>query len=618
MKTSATYMLTLITMMNATAASGAGLIGNNNVIITECTDIYRLKANDGRLGSVKNIETTVYTATRADAHAAAYAPYTDHITIDKASAPGAKPVYRHVLDDDVFYSDSRICFMDVPVKQGKDVKVTFERTFRSPEQFCTVPLTTVYDARKIETIVIVPQELAASIEIEPVNLPASAQFSRNVTGGGAVEYTVTLTDCPAWRPEPGAPSRLNDAPYLKIRGVFGDLQQLYSYLRGFLEDDPASPELTELAQRLTDGAPCQEAAVDSIAAWVRQNIRYIAVEHGEYGIRPDTAAAVLRKRYGDCKGSANLIRGLLRKAGIDGRMVWIGTAGDIPFDWAEFPSLASGNHAIAAAMLPDTVIYIDGTAAYAPHGYIPPTLRGRPALIENGDTYIYARVPDACADADRTTVTAGYTLGEDGRLTGTESRSYSGYKRMGLLDSYWSTDTRGREKLLRSLILNGLKEGTVTDVALTTEGLNADDAAVSASVDLPGMVKKTGKAYYIDMRMLSGVVATVDAESRRRGLGSRFPSVIEVDKTLIVPEGYEVKLPDCAEWSGRWFVGSADYSYDPDTRRISCRARLRLTGEACGRDQLDEYNAAAAAINRAASRMIVIRPAEQESKSDPI
>ena len=41
--------------------------------------------------------------------------YNDYITIDKAS--GAKANYRHWISNDLFYVDSKVCYMDLPIKK---------------------------------------------------------------------------------------------------------------------------------------------------------------------------------------------------------------------------------------------------------------------------------------------------------------------------------------------------------------------------------------------------------------------------------------------------------------------------------------------------------------------
>lgn len=70
------------------------------------------------------------------------------------------------------------------------------------------------------------------------------------------------------------------------------------------------------------------------------------------------------------------------------------TRDDVIGDWDTMPSLGCGNHMIAAAILPDTVIYLDGTVRNAPDGFVPPSIAGAQALIENGQDGMLLRVPD--------------------------------------------------------------------------------------------------------------------------------------------------------------------------------------------------------------------------------
>ncbi|MDE6277551.1 MAG: hypothetical protein K2M06_05520 [Muribaculaceae bacterium] len=67
---------------------------DDNVVVEEKSMDIRLRASKGRLASVKTIETSRFLARRADADVAAITFYGDGIKIDKASAPGATPIYR--------------------------------------------------------------------------------------------------------------------------------------------------------------------------------------------------------------------------------------------------------------------------------------------------------------------------------------------------------------------------------------------------------------------------------------------------------------------------------------------------------------------------------------------
>ena len=381
---------------------------------------------------VKSSENMVFTARRADDYADVSAIYNEDITIDKASAPNATPYYRSMESDDFFYDGSRICFMRVPLKQGKKTRVVFERTFKAPEQFCRLGLWQRFHTLSSTTIIKVPAALAGRIYVKPYRFREGMTLNADTLPDGAIHYTITATDIAPLRKEPGAPSPAISEPHIMIGGYFADTDELYSHLASFVsEPEDYGADISALAAELRAKAADDQSLIDTTAAWVRHNIRYLAIEHGEYGVRPAEASQVLAHKAGDCKGSANLIKALLKSNGIDARLVWIGTEGKIATGWTEFPALSSGNHMIAAAMLGDSIIYLDGTTAYCPPGYLPPWLRRRSVLIENGDRPLLSSVPDACRERDTDTLVARFRI--DGtELKGTIERRASGVIHMAL------------------------------------------------------------------------------------------------------------------------------------------------------------------------------------------
>ena len=368
---------------------------SDNVVIDEETHVYTISEKNGEIASVKSTKETTYTALRTDGFADAVAFYNDNISIDKASAPGAKPYYRSWQSSDVFYDGSRICYLHVPVKKDKKVKVSFQQTYKAPEHFCNINLASPYPVAKGRTVIKVPAPIAGRIKVEPFCLPENIVLSKATLPDGSVEYIAEASGLPAFRYEKGAPSYSVAAPQLIVTGMFRDVDELYRHFRKFTEgSDAGNPEIDRLAAEIASKASSPKAIADSTASWVRRNIRYLAVEHGEYAFRPELAADVLKNRAGDCKGSANLIKALLKSNGLDGRLVWTGTNGAIPFEWDKVPALCSGNHVIAACVLPDTTLFLDGTTTWAAPGYISPSIRGRQVIIENGDGCLLTRVPD--------------------------------------------------------------------------------------------------------------------------------------------------------------------------------------------------------------------------------
>ena len=142
---------------------------------------------------------------------------------------------------------------------------------------------------------------------------------------------------------------------------------------------------------ITKGITNDMDKVKAIYQWVQENIRYIAFEDGMAGFRPEKAQSVLAKKYGDCKGMANLTKNLLTALGFDARLCWIGTD-HIAYDYST-PSLAVDNHMICGLVYQHKLYFLDATESYIGFGQYAQRIQGRQVLIENGDGYLLQRVP---------------------------------------------------------------------------------------------------------------------------------------------------------------------------------------------------------------------------------
>ncbi|MDE6109784.1 MAG: transglutaminase-like domain-containing protein, partial [Muribaculaceae bacterium] len=383
--------------------------------------------------------------------------------------------------------------------------------------------------------------------VEPRDLPQQMLLQKVVDKNGDVCYTLTASNIPSRKAEEGAPSVAEDAPQLFITGHFNDLKVLYNYFRSFEADETNNDDaVAETATRLTASCISEEEKVDSIAAWVRNNIRYVAVENGDYALRPASAGEVLSKRFGDCKGSANLIKAMLRDVGIDGRLVWVGTRGEVPTQWSEIPSLQSGNHQIACAVVNDSIIYVDGTASYAPDGYLPWGIRGREALIENGDDYILGEIPNVSRHPDKESLKGDFVIDGD-NLRGSLSRTYTGHNRAYIANLYYSSAADKRKDLLERLLTYPKKNLVAEDAALRLNNLSDAECTVESveAVD-NGAARHAGNKCYVDLRPIRALgFDVVDVESRERALAAKPVSNYESEVKVKIPEGYSVEqLPE--------------------------------------------------------------------------
>ncbi|MDE6380684.1 MAG: transglutaminase-like domain-containing protein, partial [Muribaculaceae bacterium] len=449
-------------------------------------------------------------------------------------------------------------------------------------------------------------------------LPPNIVLSHAAQSDGSVIYTAEITDLPAWNPEKGAPSASVSAPQLIVTGMFPDVTALYSHFRKFTDgSDAGSPEIDRLAAEIAAKASEPKAIADSTAAWVRRNIRYLAVEHGEYAYRPEPAPDVLKNRAGDCKGSANLIKALLKANGLDGRLVWIGTNGHIPFEWDKVPALCSGNHVIAACLLPDTTLFLDGTATWAQPGYIPPSIRGRQVIIEDGEDCIISRVPDPGINDDGEYIQAGFEI-EGNDLKGRLSIELRGKKRSELLAASSTIEPRDRELLYKRMLNYPRKTAEATSIVMsdnsslrqTAGNIPPRSAVISADVVEKNAAKKIGDKIYVDLQPLrDAMLEQPDTAGRTRPYALPYGYTNAYHYSLRLPEGYAPSsIPENLAVDNEWYEGTIEYTYDENEGVIECLASIRTKALEALPSDISKRNEGVKALKRASSAQLTLSP----------
>lgn len=599
-------ILNIITiLLGAAALRAASPAEDPNLVIENRHVKYDLVAGaDGKLSSVKMRDEMRFRAKRKDETAVAFTHYHDKLKVDKASAPGAKVEYVQNFSDGAFYDDLRTCLMAFKVKTGKEAKAVFETTLTDPAQFCEIWAERYYPVEEYTIEINVPQPLAGKMRFEPRNLPSGVHLASSDGAKGGKRYELKLTDVKKSGKEPlGTPSTMN-APRILVSGYFDGVDDLYRYMKGFVDEENVTDDaIRQLSASITSACANEIEKIDTIASWVRQNIRYVGIEHGEYAHKPDAASSVLEKRYGDCKGSANLIKAMLKSSGIDGRLCWIGTYPEIDYPWEESPTLGAGNHMIAAAILPDTIVYIDGTASYMPKGHIPYSIQGQRAMVENGDTPIMASVPRLPAGGSADNLAATYTI-SDGMLTGRADRRLTGDLCAVYENAVNSVPSDRRELMLVKTLSTGRKSVNVSNVAYHRLTPSHPILQIDYDIADEAAITRSSKADYVTIDLLSDVVpAPIDTVGRQRGVFISMPYDFIANVTLKIPQGYtRTEVPEDYKIDNKWYEGEIKYLLTDTDVEVECRISPReITAR---RDELDTWNLVVKEIRKASTRRI--------------
>lgn len=582
---------------------------DDNIIISDAEVIYSIIASKSgnQIKKVKMKSTTIYEATRTSGNALAVEFYNDYITIDKAS--GAKANYRHWISNDLFYVDSKVCYMDLPIKKkGGTAKAVFEKTYINAAHFTQIILPSASYFTKNKTIkIVVPATLSSIIKIVEKDFTPEITSQRIIDKDGNITYIYTLSDIPNISSgEPFSPPIETKIPRLYILGQFADLGELYKYLYSYTTDiDENIEQLNSFVADLTKNCNSNQERISKITEWVQQNIRYIAIEHGEYGTRPDKASEVFRKRYGDCKGMSSLLKAMFRFVGLDARLAWIGTE-QVGSQYSEIYSLASGNHMICALINADSVLYVDGTSSYLPIGHYHPSIQGRDVLIEDGESnYILNKIPVQSPMINSDILHSELVI-SDNKLTGTQSRILTGVNRMSLCAQYNSLDISKRNDFINRFVSYPKKNVDITTSTIIGNSLDASETIISSTILENDACRHLGDAIYINLLPIRYPNAkTINLQNRKQDVLFHFPTNFEANIKITIPDGFKVKhIPMHYSSINKWFEAEINYSIANGI--IKCNARFTLIKRDVALNEINQWNLLIRDFNQANSEQLVL------------
>lgn len=606
-------IIALLTGVRAAADSPEASVPTDderaNIVIKQLTYRIRLNADKNSPYGVSRAEEStdyIFDARRVAGVALATAPYSDIFKITGTS--GGKAIYIANYEDGIFYDDSHICIVPVEIKTpGKPVKASIRGESNSPEIYTGVNCAEPYDIEKAHYEIVFPLSLDGRYTVRLINAPEGSELTRTVKGNDVI-YSVDFTDLKRVRRFADGPSPLLSVPRLEFDGFFADIDELYRYYYKYITNPDPNPETVEiLARSITEGCSSDSARIAAITDYVHNNIRYIAVENGELGHRPDDASAVLAKKYGDCKGSANLLKAMLRANGFDARLVWIGGK-SIPTDFSNRLALCNSNHMIAAVMLPgDSVLLIDGTSTYAPAGYVSPNLQGRSCLIEDTpESGIVYRVPENPADFTRRISDIHFTLTSDGTATASGTVTLTGTYNIMLAGTDAISIPNRRPDLYFNLFSKLIPKSKLTGQA--TANIGSRQSTISCSVTTGGMLTTSGSEAYLDLNPfpeVRGLMFETDNRSVDGDLG--FTRTYSYTYTCILPDGWSVaELPEDFALDTPWLTASLTNAYDAATRTITRTITTVFAGTDVPVAELTAFNAKINRLARACNAKTIL------------
>jgi transglutaminase-like putative cysteine protease len=471
--------------------------------------------------------------------------------VDGSKAKYIVPKYDYYTVDNIFYSDARVCYFNLPFeKKGSTSEVYFEKTVNDPRYFTSVYFSDAYQVTGKTVSVIIPKSI--KVELKELNFEGkdikktSAYDSRL----DADIITYTARNIAPRQSERHGPGPTYTEPHLLVlckyaNGAegkityFNTLDDQYAWYRSLTKDlGDNTAVIKSKATEITSGITNDLDKIKKIFYWMHDNIRYIAFEDGIAGFKPEKADEVLRKKYGDCKGMANLTRELLKSLGFDARLCWIGT-NHIAYDYST-PSIAVDNHMICALIYQGKTYFLDATENYIGFNEYAERIQGRQVLIEDGDKYIYTKVPvtDYKQNTDEEKVIIS-VKGTD--LEGNVLREWKGEEKEYIFSELNNTKKEKSRDAFIKYLSDDDKNYAITDFVTSDLGDYDKTLSVQYKMKHANAVSSFGNDLYVDIDFRKDLGNFIfDLKDRKQDYWFSYKMDTQLEVQLSLPPDYAV------------------------------------------------------------------------------
>jgi hypothetical protein len=477
---------------------------------------------------------------------------------------------RSVTDDGIFFDDSRVRYFPIRLnQQGAMARITVKKTYLDGKYLTRMFFNESYPVGEQVFEFKVPDWL--KVEFKSMNFNGKNIEATEKTKGGYTNYLFIMKDAAPYKSEYRRIGRAYTDPHIivQIRSFeskgetlkgFDKVDDVYAWNnRLYMMAANDKTKLQPIVTKLTQGKAGDLEKIKSIYYWVQDNIRYLAYEDGYSGYIPSTAQDVLSKKYGDCKGMANLLTEMLKLGGYDAHFTWIGTR-HIPYPQS-LPAMCVNNHAICTLNFGGKTYYLDGTENYVPFGENAFRIQGKEVLIANGDKFDIKKVPQTEAADNLIATKADFVLTENG-LKGKAKVILTGNQRKDFHQSYQTLPTTERKDYLNDYLEFGNDNMVATNIK--TSDLNNRDLTVSieGDVDLSNTVNNISGNKYVGVDFFPKSLDRFIPDEKRVE-GYDFDDVLQFtdEITLTVPNDKKfVDKPEDLEVKGDGFVFKGSYT----------------------------------------------------------
>ncbi len=458
---------------------------------------------------------------------------------NKFSVSRMPPMDRSVTSDGVFFDDSRVQYYPIRFSEkGSMARINVKKEYTDGRNLTRLFFGETYPVKEQVYEFKVPEWL--TVDFKQINFEGYTIERQETKKGGYINYLFRMKDIPARKTEYKGIGHAYTAPHIVIQiksfdskgetlKGFDNTDDIYAWnnrLYGMAGNKKES--LQPVLAKITQGKTTDIDKIKAIYYWVQDNIRYIAYEDGYSGYIPAAAQDVLAKKFGDCKGMANLLTEFLTMAGYDAHFTWIGTR-SIPYQQS-MPALCVNNHAITTLYFQGKEYFLDGTENYVPFGENAYRIQGKEAMIAKGAKYDLKTVPLTTGNEHKIFSKADFILSNE-LLTGKIKVVLTGNERKDFHQSYHDLAISTQKDFLNDYLEFGNDNMQAANIKTSDLKNREIPVTIEGDVDLSNFVNSISGDKYVSIDFFPKTLERYMPDEKRVG-GYDFDDVLAFEDEI--------------------------------------------------------------------------------------
>lgn len=518
----------------------------------------------------------------------------------------------HYRSGDIFYSDAMVCaYRFVMGLQGQGVDFNAKTVYSDPRYLTKIFFHEDVPVIQREVVINVPRWA----EVEPVEMNFEGyDIKKSVTHGEITTYTYSISHIDALSDDDNAPGSLLYLPHILLLTksyeynaskvpVLASTDDLYGWYYTLTRQlGHNTVDIDKKVKELTSGLSTDKERIEAIYYWVQDNIKYIAFENGLAAFKPEEADKVFYNRYGDCKGMANLTKTMLKLAGFDARLTWIGT-NKIPYTY-DIPSLAVDNHMICTVYMQGKQYILDPTEKYNPLGQHAERIQGKQILIENGPEYKIDTVDIEKIDNYLNESRLSFNVTEN-QLSGTGYANINGEYKKDLFNYIYNLSKEDVDKFLKAVISGSSNPDNFKIEKYSELDRNAP-LTISYDIKLDNHINTFDDEMYLDLDFQKEFKDLKLEDDRTIPYDFGRKAFNRTIAEITLPKGYKINyLPKPYHVENDYF--EFDLKYEMVKGKIIYTKEIKLLKNTLPVSAFGEWNATVNSINKFYNDQIILK-----------